>query len=287
MKKNFVVFVTFAVLLFCSGCATVMKGGPDLPIYQSKVVETLVQKYSKPGAIIPTDPKEEVTKEKRNGIIEDLILLVDINYHQFESDFYVGRASFDTATDLAIISLGGAGALISSSNTKGLLAAISGGIGGARVSINKNFYQEQSANALISTMRASRKAKLTLIRGAESLNITDYSMSYALSDICDYYNAGTVVGAFQSIVSDAGNKEQTADSKIEKQVQNKIDVQFKTGPLQERILSWLDKDPKTNVPVFVKWLDSKTPKVSLSPGFWVSNATETELQDAILNFKIP
>ncbi len=176
--------------------------------------------------------------------------------------------------------MGAAGALVDATGTQAILAAISGGIGGARVSINKNFFREQSANALISTMRATRKSKLNFMRGAESFSISDYPMSRALVDIGDYYNAGTIFGAFGSIVSEAGKKEQDAASNLEK-------LQFKTGPLRERIISWLDKDSNNNVPAFQKWLKSKTPEVTLTPVFWVRDTTETELLDAILHFNIP
>jgi hypothetical protein len=272
------------ILLLCilvSGC-TVFTGSPTLPAYQSTVAATLLQKYSQSDAI-PTD-SEKLTVDQRNRIMEDLIFLVDVNYHQFENQFYLGRASFDTATDLAIIALGAAGALVNVSSTQALLAAISGGIGGTRVSINKNFFREQSINALIATMRATRKSKLDFMRDAQSLNRSDYPMSRALVDIGDYYNAGTIVGALGNIVSEAGKKEQAADSNIQKKVQDKI---YKTGPLRERVVSWLDKDPKNNVPAFNKWLRSKTPPVSISSVFWVRDTTETELLDAILYFKIP
>jgi len=268
-----------------SGCASVMKSSPDLPTYQSTVVKTLIQKYSKPEAI-PTDPSK-LTADQRNNIMEDLIFLIDVNYHQFESDLFLGRGLFDTTTDLAIIALGAAGALVDASGTQAILAAISSTIGGGRVSINKNFFREQSTNALISTMRATRKTKLKIIRDAETLTLSDYPISRALVDIVDYYNAGTIVGAFESIVSEAGQKERTAANAIEKKVQEKVDLQFKTGALRERIKNWLLKDPNKNVADFEKWLQAK--KVALTPIFWVYDAEtkEKDLLDAISHFKIP
>lgn len=50
--------------VFMGGCATVIKGSPNQPAYQSAAVNTLVQKYSKPDAI-PIDP-EKLTAEHRN-----------------------------------------------------------------------------------------------------------------------------------------------------------------------------------------------------------------------------
>jgi hypothetical protein len=271
-------------VLIC-GCATVFKGSPNQPTYQAVTVKTLVQKYSKPDAI-STDP-EKLTADQRNRVIEDLIFLIDVNYHQFEDDLYKGRASFDTVTDLLIIGLGAAGSLVDASGTQAILAAISGGIGGSRVSINKNFFREQSTNALISTMRATRKAKLKMMLDAETLSLSDYPMSRVLLDITEYYNAGTIIGAFESIVAEAGQKERTAANAIEKKVQDKVDLQFKTSAPRDRIKNWLLKDPTKNVGEFEKWLQAK--KVALTPIFWVYDAgtNEKDLLDAISHFKIP
>jgi hypothetical protein len=276
-------YITGSTLLFCillNGCTRGIKGGPALPTYQAEVVSTLIQKYSQPNAI-STDPIK-YTVEQRNGIIEDLIFLVDVNYYQFESELYVGRLSFDTATDIGIIGLGAAGTLVDSTGTQAILSAISGGIGGARVSINKNFFHEQSANALISTMRATRKSKLNFIRSAESLSLSDYPMTRALSDIIEYYNAGTIIGACENIISEAGRKEQEAASEIEKKA-----LQFKRGPLGDRIISWLDENPSKNVQSFKQWLKLKN--VTTTPVFWVrdTNTTEADLLEVILHFNIP
>lgn len=219
--------------------------------------------------------------------MEDLIFLIDVNYHQFENELYRGRALFDTATDLAIVGLGAAGALVDATGTQAILAAISGGIGGARVSINKNFFREQSTNALISTMRASRKAKLNFMRGAETLSILDYTMSRALVDITEYYNAGTIVGAFESIVSEAGQKEQTATQAIERRVEEKMEFQYTIGPLRDQIDRWLDADIEKNVPALREWLKKRN--VTRSATGWVRDprTTEKDLQDAIRELKIP
>lgn len=270
--------LVFGVLM--SGCTQIIKGSPKLPTYQEAYVDSLVEKYTKADKITAVK-----TKEERNVVIEDLIYLIDVNYQQFESELFFGRATFDTFTDLAILGLGAAGGLIEPAGTKAILAVVSGGIGGARASIDKNFFREQSANALISTMRASRKKKLNFIRDAQTLKISDYPMSRALGDIIDYYNAGTIVGALGSIISEAGQKEQKAAAAIEK----KIEVQFKAGPLKNRIIAWLDADPKKNVPEFQKWLGDKIPPVSLSPSNWVDSkdTTDLELLEAIVRFQIP
>jgi hypothetical protein len=276
-----------ALVCLAGSCTSVIHGGPKPPTYEEKAVAQLIAKYAAPGAI-PTDPKK-LTPDDRNRIIEDLVYLVDVNYRKFEGEIFAGRATFDTSLDLALLGLGGAGALISASGTQAILAAISGGLSGTRVSINKNFFREQSTHALVSTMRATRKTRLDLIRGAEVLSLSDYPMSRALADVSNYYDAGTVLGALERIVSEAGQKEQEATNALQKKLEDKIEMQYKTEPLRERIKRWLLANDTKRVPEFVQWLKDKDPPVTISPVFWImdANTTEADLLEAIAHFKIP
>jgi hypothetical protein len=273
-----ILFLSFLL----NGCAGVLNSGPNLPTYQPILIETLNKKYSNPEWI-PTDLRK-ITANQRNNILEDLIFLIDVNYHQFESDLYKGRALFDTTTDLALIGLGAFGTLIDASGTQAILAAISTTISGGRVSITKNYFREQTINALISTMRASRKAKLNFIRDAETLGLGEYSLSQALVDIVDYYNTGTIVGAFESIVSEASEKERRNTREIEQRVRRKT-FEFQTGPLRTRIESWLNSEVAKNLSRLQSWLTEK--KVTTDPNIWVSAAPESELKEAISALNIP
>ena len=275
------ILLIFLFGIFSSGCtSSVLKGSPPLPNYQASTVETLVTKYSQPNAI-PFDPSL-LSKEQRNQIVEELIYLINVNYTKFEGELSISRASFETGTDLAVLGLGAAGSLISVTSTQALLAAISGGISGARISINKNFFYEQSTTGLVSTMRASRKKKLDNIRKAEPLPLADYPMSQALGDTTEYYNAGTIVGALQTIIKEAGEKEKTADKAIEDSVQKKIVLQYKNTATRKSITNWLLADPSKNVPAFNAWLAAKQPPVTISPIFWIQSVdtSETDLMDA-------
>lgn len=215
--------VSLLVLLVSSplwgACAGVSQGRPPQPGYQDAIAQSLVTKYSQPNAI-PGD-MSKVSVQERNQILNDLIFLTDVNYYNFQSELYQGRALFDTTTDLAIIGLGAAGALIGSSVTQAILAAISAGIAGGRVSINKNYFHEASTQALIAKMDSSRKTKLDLIRKALTLDTTDYPLAQGLGDVAEYYNAGTIIGALQNIVADAGFETRTADASLAKTINAK------------------------------------------------------------------
>jgi len=283
MASKIIILFLLLNLPIWSGCAGVSKGRPLRVSYEDAIVKTLIDKYSKPDAI-PAD-QTGITETKRNQILDELIFLTDVNYHRFEAQIYQGRAIFDTTTDLAILGLGAAGALITQSGTQAIISAISGGIGGGRVSINKNFFHEQSTQALIAKMQSTRKAKLEFMRKAMTLKVTDYSLARGLSDLAEYYTAGTIIGALQNITVDAGAEAKKADEELKKL----IEVKYTTSPLRDRINRWLDSNLKVNVPLLKEWLIRQVPSVTVSPATWVidPNTTDEMLNKAIKENNIP
>jgi hypothetical protein len=274
VKSKELFFVSLICILVLSGCAGITQGRPLRPKYQDPIVKSLIKKYSAEDAIFSN--QSSITVKQRNQTLDDLILLTDVNYHNFEEEFYLGKAFFDTTGDLAIIGLGAAGGLVTHSATQAIISAISGGIGGARVSINKNFLHEFSTQALIAKMQSSRRGKLEIMRKAMTLEIKDYSLSRGLSDIADYYNAGTIVGALQDIVADAGADKKKADEELKNVIKVKYD-QGASRPIRDRINRWLDSDLQKNTPIFKEWLRKQSPSIKMSPSTWVDDSATTQL----------
>jgi hypothetical protein len=231
-----------------------------------------VAKYSAAEAI-PTN-QSTVTVVQRNQILNELLYLTDVNYFDFQSQLYRGRALFETTTDLAMIGLGAAGALVGSSVTQALLAAISGGIAGGRVSVNKNYFHEASTQALIAKMDAARKAKLDLMRKAMTLEATDYPLAQGLADLAEYYNAGTIIGALQGIVADAGAQTRAAEASLERTISGK----YGRDSAGDILRNFWKPDGKTintdNAAALRKWIDtwSKTQDMGeMSITFFLGN----------------
>jgi hypothetical protein len=204
-------FVTF----LCS-CRTGTAAGRPKPLaFQDQLTKALINKYSKPDAI-PVD-QTTMTEAQRNQTLNDLIYLTDVNYYAFTGGLYEGKAVFDTVSDLAMLGLGAAGTLTPAASTKAILAAISGGIAGGRVSINKNFFQDQATTALIAKMDAGRKTQLAIMQDAKAkLSVKDYPLSRGLAQLAEYYNAGTILGALEDITATAG------EAKADQDMQNTV-----------------------------------------------------------------
>ena len=73
-------------------------------------------------------------------------------------------------------------------------------------------------------MRAQRAKQLALMQDENHMKggVTDYSLEAGLNDVYRYYNAGTLVGAIESIASAAGSENQEAH---DKQLENSRKVQ--------------------------------------------------------------
>ena len=286
MKMRYWFFLILACIASLTGCSGVTQGRPVKADYQTPIVKSLIGKYSANNSVFTH--QSSVTMKQRNQVLDDIIFLTDVNYRSFEEELYVGKAFFDTTGDLAILGLGAAGSLITHSATQAIISAISGGIGGARVSINKNFFHEFSTQALIAKMQSSRRAKLELMRKAMTLNVTDYTLSRGLSDITEYYNAGTIVGALQDIIADAGADKKKADEELKNIVYARYD-QGATRPIRDRINNWLDSDLVKNIPILKQWLRKQSPPIKTHPSTWVddSSTPQSILDKAIKENNIP
>jgi hypothetical protein len=139
---------------------------------------------------------------RRNEIVWEIVYLTDASYRTYESGFFSGQAYVGTAGDIAVLSLDAVAAVTGTAHLKAVLAAISGGVTGARASYQKNFYDQASRDSIVQTMRANRLAQLAVIeQGMRSGS--GYTIEQALLDATDYYDAGTVIGALITINTSA------------------------------------------------------------------------------------
>ena len=138
-------------------------------------------------------------KELRNKIMNDLMWLVDADYYRTKQKLYKSRAHFGIVTDWMIMGTSAAGTLAGGEAIKTILAATSGGIVGARNSVNENLFRQKATEAIISQMDALRdKAKGKILPMMES-DVDKYSLEAGLADIHEYYSKGNEVAAITAL----------------------------------------------------------------------------------------
>jgi hypothetical protein len=208
---------SLATLLFClSACANMYKPKAVIPTPVSSQIMTdvsqpnLLQQYN----AMPqgTDAEAAAKIARRNQILQELILLVDQNYEVFEGRYYGSDASVNFAGDLINLGLTGVSSVTGTAHLKSVLSAIATGTTGIKTSYLKNFYDQQTRSAVVQQMRSSRATELALLQDANHMKaaVTAYSLEAGLADITAYYNAGTIIGALQSIPESAGTQQTAA-----------------------------------------------------------------------------
>ena len=202
------------LLTLLMGCESVRYGGAPAPSFDiDKDLKELAKKYGEDISIEKF--YQNPTKEARNEFITGRLVMMNIRYIQFVRKSTSDKQLLDSATDILVLSLNIAGAAVSAAGTKTVLAAIAAGVTGSKVVIDKNFYYEKTVPALVGAMNASRKQKLAAILEGMTKDLDEYNFAQAVTDLHEYYFAGTFLGAIQAIQTDSGAKEQVQDAKID------------------------------------------------------------------------
>ena len=153
-------------------------------------------------------------KVLRNDMIEDLIVLSNHDFHQYIVLLYASKSSVETWFDLSTTALSGTAALATGGATPRILSGVASFLGGARTSIDKNTFADQSIQSIINTMDSNRLTKQAAILKHRDDSLDAYSLHQAASDLLDMHAEGNIVKALNSLVQTTGSA----------QVQAKLDL---------------------------------------------------------------
>ena len=175
----------------------------------------------------------------RNKYISAKLITINYAYLDFVKGLTSEEAIIHSASEMLILALdiGATGSTVTT--TKTILSGVSSFIGGARLSIDKNAYYQKSMAALVAGMNANRKEILVRLLDGMGKSLDAYPFEQALSDINDYYHAGTITAAISSLQKASGLKEQNADKAIS-DILIKRDKGFVDVTKQAQVDSMLD-----------------------------------------------
>jgi hypothetical protein len=205
--------IALAVMLL-SGCASI-EGYPNRLEYAAQYIAE-VGPYAAPDAVLRYNATTDLTSATllRNNIVTARIFSIDANFHQFVRDLTTQQNLSSVGIDWAAIGLASAGAVVGSSQTKAILAAISAGLLGAKASVDKDVFYNKTIPALITLMEGQRKIVLAQIYVGLRKGAADYTLYQALADLDSYYNAGTINGALVGLTVTAGASSQAGSDQI-------------------------------------------------------------------------
>lgn len=220
LSKLNLILISTTVGLVLSGCSTLFSPGVgSIPksVVTDKSVSVMSEKYTKAlddsgqaktdswikkseSCMIAVSAAEiTVCKNYRNGMISEIMMIVDHNYHNYAGNLVAGRAKSDFYFDTARTALETASTLFVPTDTKSILSALATVSGAVKDSAESSFYFEQTGPALIGLMQADRATIETEIIGKRQQDYPDYTVADAMRDLGAYYRAGTMASAVNSL----------------------------------------------------------------------------------------
>jgi hypothetical protein len=187
-------------------------GAPSLSIYSGTEFNTNVAAYREAVA------KGDLTAARalRNQIVYRVMADVETGYGKFEMHLTTTRAGAQTGSDAIQLGLTAATTVVGASDIKDILSATSTAFHGTWTSLDKNYFQDKTTEAILSQMRATRKTKQAqIITSLTNRDVSSYPLDAAWIDLVDFYYAGTVPSALVEISSSAGASAEQASAELD------------------------------------------------------------------------
>ncbi len=286
-RRIYLVGSLMCILIYMSGCVS-MAGYPERSGDVGAQLKQL-DLYHDPNVFTKYDnlKNEQERRMWRDDVVFGRIRAIKLHFQVFQKTLNAERTNLNISSDFTVIGLNTAGTLIPSAATKTVLATLSGGLIGAKGSIEKNLYYEQTIPVLFSKMESMQKERLVTIQNGLRLDTTEYSLQQALVDVENYYMAGTIPGAIMGIAQTSGAESEKADDDLKSILRGKYEKDeagdvlrtfYQTNSKNKaKLEEWIANDIWMQA-----WMDDNgTSKVSLP--FFIRNRAFSEARTRAAN----
>ncbi|HYD00210.1 MAG TPA: hypothetical protein VEB22_03210 [Phycisphaerales bacterium] len=232
--------VALALLLFIGACQAPARREPVLSAFAMNDIR-LVEKqhwgesFSAPESYAGDKAGQYELKESMRGLYREYqasagadrrrlrdeiaytLLTLIKHYHEGTTDdVYELTAAISTSFDLFAMAMGGLGAATGAAHDKAVYSALAALGVGTRSSLAKNILAEQTTQAILQQMEAMRLQQETKVRNnLKDMDDDRYPLKAALTDLFDYYTAGSVKDAVAELGRSAQNAKDTARRELD------------------------------------------------------------------------
>ena len=192
--------------LLCLAACTSVSGYPDAVVDRKGELKAL-RPYLK-ADVATSRPSGKDAKDWRNEVVFGRVRAVDLQFMEFERELHREGVGWGIGTDWTVLALNTTGALVPGSAQA--LSAVSAMITGGKAAFDKRALFERTIPTLLAAMVAKRKAKLVEIQAQLGKPVDQYPITAALSDVDDYYRAGTIPAALTELANTAAEENRKA-----------------------------------------------------------------------------
>ncbi len=223
MKKTRI--MTFIILIFINtifftSCAS-LNGGPkrvvDIDI-EIEALQTLFN-FEKVKEYFNEPLNSNNRKSIRDKIVTAKLYAIDLQFTVYAQGLGRELRSSPFGLDLASLLLTGTATVLTQGTATRILSGVDTALKGGQQSFSKNILIDKTLDVLLTQMMANRKKIATQIwTSLLKHDDSKYPLPLALSQLEDYYQAGTIAGAFMSISKSASDNAEEATKKFENEV---------------------------------------------------------------------
>lgn len=199
----------------CSGNVSSLKAYPNKSINTKEDLGQLKEIYRSSVEKYDKESDEGKRRAFRNDAVHARIGMIDINFNVFQQDLYKMGVIKNTATDWAVLSMGGAIATIPGEGAKRALGAATSGLTGANAAFDKHAFYNKAIHVVITKMIERRNKVLNIIYKELEKPTDVYPLSKALIDLEEYYNAGTLPVAIAELAKESGAEASASAKELE------------------------------------------------------------------------
>jgi hypothetical protein len=159
-----------------------------------------------------TDPA--AATRVRNKMVYSLIAEIDYAFGLYESKLFLNQGNFNIGSDFLQLGLAAGSTITNGARAKTILSALLSGVTGTSLSVDKNFFRQQTVQAITSSMEANRDRIKTIILEQLKQDTTTYPFEAARSDLIKYFFAGTLPAGLQQLHQDAATNAQSQQANL-------------------------------------------------------------------------
>lgn len=264
--------VVFLSIFIINGCTCIFRLAPEPPPMIKGGQYSLAQFELDTNSYNTTNDLAYRTR-LRDKMVYGVASEIDKNYSKFRNKLFGGVAAAQTSFEIATLGLTSAATLAGGETAKAILAAISTGLAGSALSFGKNVFKEKSSDLIISRMDSLRQDKwANIFRQLNLLKDDKYSWYQAERDLVEYFWAGSIPAAIQSIFVESGATQAKANATIRDAIDQKLGLTPLPPPGHEdpelyalltELLKMKEPDKTTQAQNIIKEFSKLMPEINI------------------------
>ena len=167
------------------------------------------------AASLKASTQLDQAKFYRNNIIWGEMTAIERVYTVYHSRLFSDKNAISIASDAMTLGLTAASTIAGNPATKTVLSALGTAFAGLGLSIDKNYFSQQSFQILGLAMQTRRdKVRLAIGMRLSLCDVPTYSLEQGQRDLMQYFGAGTLDSALQELQEEAASATTTASASV-------------------------------------------------------------------------